>query len=547
MDEWKGLAATIVVVAGESLDREELTDTLGGGGRTVEWFAGADAMGRVVLGAVDLVVLDLAAEDADFMELIGAAHAGSPGLQILLLAGADDVATAVEAMEVGAAEYLTKPVDPAALSARVDRLLDRRRLQLASDIASIVHRLASTTEAAKLPPRVVDAAIQATRARHGWIFLIEDGQVNRLGGSASDERPDVDALVAEIIESGVPLQTLEEEQGPILGWPMVAHNAGVGVLVVAREPGNPHFTAGDEQQMSIVATEAALSLDRVRLIDRLRQQVDDLAQARLSQAAGQQLMGIGQLATGYAHELQGPLQYLQSHLRSASDALESGDSDEVRKGLRTALETAARIQSTVGELSLLGRGKDDAVVDAARLVALAKRIALSDAIVEVTESVPYCGVQGNVGHLVQALVLLLRNAVRASRGVDDPALTILVTPEGDQVRFSILDNGPGLPDEVAVSDLFSPFVSTWEGHNGLGLGMARQIATEAGGRVSLKSLPGGGAEATIWLPGVGDDSTLELGGDDDDLGEETIDETLDEVRDQLTEEEHDPALDETER
>lgn len=73
-------------------------------------------------------------------------------------------------------------------------------------------------------------------------------------------------------------------------------------------------------------------------------------------------------------------------------------------------------------------------------------------------------------------------------------------PDGQTLRLSIADNGPGVPPDQR-DKIFEPFHST-KGHGGTGLGLtvARKIVQELGGRIELVSPPEGGAEFRVHLP-----------------------------------------------
>jgi signal transduction histidine kinase len=91
----------------------------------------------------------------------------------------------------------------------------------------------------------------------------------------------------------------------------------------------------------------------------------------------------------------------------------------------------------------------------------------------------------------------------ASVGVDaSPAgetveLEATAVPGG--VRLRILDRGPGLSPEVGER-AFEPGVTTKATGSGLGLTIARGLARQHGGELSLRPRDGGGLEAEVFLP-----------------------------------------------
>ena len=56
-------------------------------------------------------------------------------------------------------------------------------------------------------------------------------------------------------------------------------------------------------------------------------------------------------------------------------------------------------------------------------------------------------------------------------------------------RVEIIDDGPGLPPDIA-DDVFEPFVSGKENGTGLGLALVSKLIGDAGGWISVDSVPG---------------------------------------------------------
>jgi signal transduction histidine kinase len=95
---------------------------------------------------------------------------------------------------------------------------------------------------------------------------------------------------------------------------------------------------------------------------------------------------------------------------------------------------------------------------------------------------------------------LISNAAKHSKFGD--TIVVAAEPKKGFVRFSVADNGPGIPKEFQ-SKLFERFFrlpgSDREGV-GLGLAITREIVTAHGGTVGLNSTPGQGSEFHFDLP-----------------------------------------------
>ena len=77
----------------------------------------------------DIVITDLKMPVMDGMQLLHHMNAQERGCAVIVLTGHGTIESAVEAMQCGAADYLTKPCNPDALLLKVEKLLETKRLQ----------------------------------------------------------------------------------------------------------------------------------------------------------------------------------------------------------------------------------------------------------------------------------------------------------------------------------------------------------------------------------------------------------------------------------
>jgi signal transduction histidine kinase len=109
----------------------------------------------------------------------------------------------------------------------------------------------------------------------------------------------------------------------------------------------------------------------------------------------------------------------------------------------------------------------------------------------------------NEHRLLQVLANLLSNAIKFSPAGGD--VTILLQREGDIARISIIDQGPGIPEEFQPR-LFQRFAQASSGntrqHGGTGLGLAlsRELMHAMHGDISFDSVPGEGSRFHLTLP-----------------------------------------------
>jgi two-component system response regulator HydG len=90
---------------------------------------GRQALARFADSAADIVVTDVNMPKMSGIELLKELRRQDPSLPVIVCTASDDVATALEAMRAGAQNYLTKPLELAALVIAIERALQGRELE----------------------------------------------------------------------------------------------------------------------------------------------------------------------------------------------------------------------------------------------------------------------------------------------------------------------------------------------------------------------------------------------------------------------------------
>jgi DNA-binding NtrC family response regulator len=90
---------------------------------------GRRALARAVEDSPDTVLLDLTLPDGHGLAVLEQLKAAAPDTPVVILTGSRDVKHAVQAMQLGAFDYLTKPIDRAELVAVVRRAIEAKALR----------------------------------------------------------------------------------------------------------------------------------------------------------------------------------------------------------------------------------------------------------------------------------------------------------------------------------------------------------------------------------------------------------------------------------
>ena len=291
-----------------------------------------------------------------------------------------------------------------------------------------------------------------------------------------------------------------------------AADARVGSVAGGDEIGQ---LAGHLDQLLDAVDDKARALQRWnRALDaKVAERTRELELSNASLKAAQQqvvrsekLAAIGQLTAGIAHELNNPIAVLQGNLDLLRELL-GADAGKVRDELALIDEQAERMRMLMTQLLQFARpteyaayvervepaaALDEALVLVAHLLAKAR--------IEVRRD--YAGRLApvlNRRELQQVLVNLLVNAVHAMPA--GGTLTLATRDHDDTVEISIIDDGPGLGDEL-LAQVFEPFVTRKQGGTGLGLWISRMLVERYGGDLRAANRADGtrGAVFSLLLP-----------------------------------------------
>lgn len=209
-----------------------------------------------------------------------------------------------------------------------------------------------------------------------------------------------------------------------------------------------------------------------------------------------------------AHEVKAPL----AAIRGAAELMDENMPEEQRrKFLGNIRGETARIQQSIERLlelsslearKTLRQTETLAATDLTADAAAALRPAFEAARVTLKVETVAATLRGERVLLREALVNLLQNALDFSPA--GGAVTLRCGVGANRVRFTVEDNGPGVPD-YALPRVFERFYSlprpgTERKSTGLGLALVREIAHLHGGDATLENRPGGGTRAEFWVP-----------------------------------------------
>ncbi len=232
-------------------------------------------------------------------------------------------------------------------------------------------------------------------------------------------------------------------------------------------------------------------------IGRAQNALSDMEEA-VSNAFRQQerLAQLGEAVAKINHDLRNSLATAQL----VSDSLSRSEDPRVAKSLPRLERALERAINLASDTLKYGRSSTpDTKVQSVRLYDIVEEasaealaafgeVEFSNAVVEDANA------QADPDHLHRICANLIRNAAEAMDGKG----TISVGFDG--AALSVLDTGPGLPNQ-AKTNLFKPFAgSTRRDGTGLGLALSRDLARAMGGDLELGETSESGTRFVIFLP-----------------------------------------------
>ncbi len=208
------------------------------------------------------------------------------------------------------------------------------------------------------------------------------------------------------------------------------------------------------------------------------------------------------MLSGIAHEVRNPLGGIELFAGILRDELD-GDDERLSHVARIEKELGY-LKAVVSEFLEYARRPAPELrqVDVAELCAEVVELETADAEaagVDLVLTAEASSCRADAGQLRRALLNLLRNAVQASKAVEDGEVRVTGTGDAGGARIEVRNRGPEIPEDV-LERIFEPFVTTLEKGTGLGLAFVHEIVSDHRGELTVRC-EDGETSFTIRLAG----------------------------------------------
>ena len=439
---------------------------------------------------------------------------------VVFLSALDDMDAKLKGFSLGGADYIAKPFQAQEVIARVstharvirlERALQERNRELESDQTRILNAIsegiygldAEGDIAFANPAAAMISGCSVEELIDQNFFELHFRQARPCSGALWREGADGDSPGAS---DDLPVQATCS-QGIAEHQRNVTMFRANGTGFPAEYRATPKKEGDRLTGAVVVFRDITTELENEQALEDAR----DLVQEQRDQLAHASRMAtMGEMAAGFAHEVNQPLTAITNYARVALRMLRADQPDpevlsktleKIEAQSHRASEVVKRIRGFVRKPAV---GKE--VLSVASLLEETRQFAEVDARqndggveVRVADNVP--DVVADPIQVQQVALNLIRNALESSRsaGSREPVEVSAAMVADNVVRIEVRDHGEGLPDD-AEQRLFLPFFTTKKEGMGIGLTLCRSLIQAQGGEIGFERPVGPGAIFYFTLP-----------------------------------------------
>jgi len=451
---------------------------------------------------VDVVLLDLGLPDSQGLDTFSKVCVHAKDVPIVVLTGLRDETAALNAVKMGAQDYLVKGsvVEGRTLSRIIRYAIERKRAET---------KLRQSEEHYRLLVETMNEGFMELDENDVFRY-VNDALCVMLAYSKSEiigqhVSKFFDAANRQMLKKHISLRERGKFESYEIGWTRMDQDK-VHTIISPR----PLFDAKNQYKGSFAVITNVTRLKKVsrtlqeyseKLEEKVEQRTKELQEAQEELVRTEKLAMIGRLAGGVAHELCNPLGAIKDAAFFLNVTLENPN-PEMKEMLEILKKEAIKSERTINSLLDFARPKqlvkrriniNEVILDSLLQNAIPNNVGVVKLL---NKDLPE--IQADPDQLAQVFRNIILNAIRAM-SENGKLIIKSYAPQPKWIAVSFIDTGDGIPQEN-MGRIFEPLFTTKAKGIGLGLALAKTIVERHGGTIEVESEVGKGSTFIVKLP-----------------------------------------------
>ena len=488
---------------------------------------------------IDVLLTDIKMGEKSGIDLLRKAKERFPFIEVIMMTGYTDIQDSIEALNLRAFAYLTKPfefseLNQTLINAASTRKLNQREAFYKKDLEKQVK---DKTRQLRMEKEKLLAILNATPS---LLMVVDSEQV------ILDSNRMFESITGENIENarGKHLcHYISGSEGTCTGpgdcspsSPCSLNRMMFSALEspdkVIRKQLNLVVQPEGNRERKIIRASFCLLPGKIKGKQQILMMMDDITREKEMEAQlihSGRMTALGEMASGVAHELNQPLNGIATYIQLLQSRIEHGNAtpdDQLSVVYSDLLHEVERMSGIIDNLRIFHRAGSlpsaNSPVDLSEVFTNAMKIARNQIGrygIELKENFEpgLPRVMADSSRLEQLFLNLVINARDAlieldaqtdGNGGEQKTISVdckkTTRDQTDWVKVEIRDNGPGIPQEN-LEKIFDPFFTTKDPDKGTGLGLAicYQSVADINGTIEVESEQGVGTVFQIWIPASG--------------------------------------------
>lgn len=546
--------ARILIVDDEEVILQLLSRILEENGYSVQVARdGNVAFDKIKKDFFNLLITDLKMPKLDGLDVLREIKKVNPFIEVIIITGYPTIESAVEAIKIGAFDFICKPFDLQEINETVNRCLEQQKFAInhielgeLMTLFEISKAIPANTNINFLLERILDSALGIVKAKRGSILLLDEKtqelSIKVARGISEEVIRDTriklgEGISGRVSKEGKPVLVMNIDRDPrfqtnnesryetksFLSIPLVSKYSYpegniLGVINITDKISGESFTEREQTLLSVLGGEAVAAIENYRLYSKLQEKikilehiVKELDETENMLIQSEKMSAVGQLASGIAHEIRNPLATVLMGVDSLGLSLNENNNEE-KKDIEMIKQSVIRANNIIMDLLQFSRTsklqvqqvKVCKIMD--EVVSLIKnRAYLNNVQINRDYKDEDISIDADANMLQQAFFNLCINAIEAMPKGGELTLNIYsignLEKKQDEVVIEVIDTGVGIPEEILLK-IFNPFFTTKEPGKGTGLGLSivHMIIERHKGTINVESQLNLGTKFTIKLP-----------------------------------------------